>query len=115
VVEADPSALALGDVIDESLFRDGRPVIRRVVELDKKLVAGQPVVRYVVLGRLRVFGLGWRRLEKLIFRLVFGSTTASNRFFTTICAIRSETVGIPNVLSPPLAFGIFTVRTGGGK
>src|SRR5947199_2337324 len=44
-----------------------------------------------------------------------GSTTASKRFFTTICAIRSETVGIPNVLSPPLAFGIFTVRTGGGK
>ena len=25
------------------------------------------------------------------------------------------TVGIPNVLSPPFAFGIFTVRTGGGK
>src|SRR5436853_6405164 len=44
-----------------------------------------------------------------------GSITGSSLDFTTICAIRSDTVGIPNCLSPPFAFGIFTVRTGGGK
>src|ERR1019366_9244200 len=41
--------------------------------------------------------------------------TASSADFPTICAIRSDTVGIPSFLSPPFAFGIFTVRTGGGK
>lgn len=30
-------------------------------------------------------------------------------------AIRSPTVGMPNFLSPPFFFGIFTGRTGGGK
>jgi hypothetical protein len=35
--------------------------------------------------------------------------------FTTLCAIRSDTAGMPSFLSPPFAFGIFTVRTGGGK
>src|SRR3954467_14785785 len=34
---------------------------------------------------------------------------------TTICATRSPTVGMPNALDPPLAFGISTSRTGGGK
>ena len=34
--------------------------------------------------------------------------------FTTLGAIRSDTVGLPSVLSPPCAVGIFTVRTGGG-
>lgn len=35
--------------------------------------------------------------------------------FTVICAIRSETVGIPNILTPPFFFGISTALTGGGK
>jgi hypothetical protein len=34
---------------------------------------------------------------------------------TTICAIRSLTVGTPKILSPPLLFGMETARTGGGK
>ena len=61
VVEADPSALALGDVILEGLFRDRRPAIGRIVELDEELVlrerfvvdalgAGDVVDREVVLG-----------------------------------------------------------------
>src|ERR1035441_746077 len=34
---------------------------------------------------------------------------------TTVCAIRSDTVGIPSFLTPPFAFGISTCFTGGGK
>jgi hypothetical protein len=34
---------------------------------------------------------------------------------TTVCAIRSATVGIPNLRVPPFAFGISTCFTGGGK
>jgi hypothetical protein len=34
---------------------------------------------------------------------------------TTVCAIRSDTVGIPSFLVPPFAFGISTCLTGGGK
>jgi hypothetical protein len=34
---------------------------------------------------------------------------------TTVCAIRSDTVGIPSFLVPPSAFGISTCFTGGGK
>src|ERR1039457_4668545 len=34
---------------------------------------------------------------------------------TTVCAIRSDTVGIPSFLVPPFAFGISTCFTGGGK
>ena len=43
------------------------------------------------------------------------ATAGSNLDFTTISAIRSDTTGIPSFLSPPFAFGIFTVRTGGGS
>src|SRR5712691_6911961 len=60
-MEADPSALALGDEILKSLFRDRRPVIRRIVELDEELVlresllidapeASDVVNREIVLG-----------------------------------------------------------------
>src|SRR6266540_2770249 len=45
----------------------------------------------------------------------FGSTRGSRTIFATVCATRSETVGIPNVLISPLSLGIATVRTGGGK
>jgi flagellar motor protein MotB len=38
MVEADPSALALRDVILEGLLRDRRPAIGRIVELDEELV-----------------------------------------------------------------------------
>ena len=34
---------------------------------------------------------------------------------TTVCAMRSDTVGIPSFLVPPFAFGISTCLTGGGK
>jgi hypothetical protein len=34
---------------------------------------------------------------------------------TTVCAMRSDTVGISSFLVPPLAFGISTCLTGGGK
>src|ERR1700756_2890175 len=34
---------------------------------------------------------------------------------TTVCAILSDTVGIPSLLVPPFAFGISTCFTGGGK
>jgi hypothetical protein len=34
---------------------------------------------------------------------------------TVVCAIRSDTVGIPSFLVPPFAFGISTCFTGGGK
>src|ERR1700739_3790639 len=34
---------------------------------------------------------------------------------TTVCAIRSGTVGMPSFLVPPFAFGISTCFTGGGK
>ena len=34
---------------------------------------------------------------------------------TTVCAMRSDTVGIPSFLVPPFAFGISTCFTGGGK
>ena len=34
---------------------------------------------------------------------------------TTVCAIRSDTVGIPSFLVPPFAFGISTCFTAGGK
>ena len=34
---------------------------------------------------------------------------------TTICAIRSLTVGTPKIRSPPVFFGMGTARTGGGK
>jgi len=33
---------------------------------------------------------------------------------TTVCATRSDTVGIPSFLKPPVAFGISTCLTGGG-
>src|SRR6266436_1122998 len=61
MVEADPSTLALGDVILEGLFRDRRPAIGWIVQLDEELVlrekfvinalgAGHVVDRKVVLG-----------------------------------------------------------------
>src|SRR3984957_15433262 len=34
---------------------------------------------------------------------------------TAVCAIRSDTVGMPSFLVPPFAFGISTCLTGGGK
>src|ERR1019366_2370930 len=33
----------------------------------------------------------------------------------TVCAMRSDTVGIPSFLVPPFAFGISTCLTGGGR
>ena len=39
----------------------------------------------------------------------------SREILTTIWAMRSVTVGMPNARLPPLLFGISTVRTGGGK
>src|ERR1022692_4168495 len=45
----------------------------------------------------------------------FGSRIGSIARLTTVCAIRSDTVGIPNFLVPPFAFGISTCLTGGGK
>src|ERR1039458_7565109 len=33
----------------------------------------------------------------------------------TVCAMRSDTVGIPSFLVPPFAFGISTCFTGGGR
>ena len=44
-----------------------------------------------------------------------GSTLGSRYSFTTICATRSPTVGIPNVRSRPSGFGMVTLLTGGGK
>lgn len=50
--------------------------------------------------------LGWK----------IGSTFASSTPATTVCAIRSATVGTPSILvPPPCAFGISTAMTGGGK
>ncbi len=40
-----------------------------------------------------------------------GSTFGSKCIFTTICATRSATVGIPRILTPPLFFGISTAFT----
>ena len=34
---------------------------------------------------------------------------------TTVCAIRSLTVGTPKIRWPPLFFGMGTAHTGGGK
>ncbi len=44
-----------------------------------------------------------------------GSTKGSKVSFTTICAIRSVTVGIPRIRVPPDFFGIGTAFTGNGK
>src|SRR6516162_8551748 len=44
-----------------------------------------------------------------------GSRIGSMACLTTVCAMRSETVGIPSFLVPPFAFGISTCFTGGGK
>src|ERR1035437_2104628 len=44
-----------------------------------------------------------------------GSIIGSMMSLTAVCAIRSDTVGIPNLLKPPLPFGICTCLTGGGK
>src|SRR3984893_6725813 len=44
-----------------------------------------------------------------------GSSFGSMICLTTVCAIRSDTVGIPSFLVPPFAFGISTCFTGGGK
>jgi len=44
-----------------------------------------------------------------------GSTAGSSLVCTTLGAIRSETVGLPSVRSPPCACGSFTVRPGGGQ
>ena len=45
-----------------------------------------------------------------------GSTSGSSISFTTICAMRSETVGMPSGrVCPVVPFGISTRRTGGGK
>ena len=43
-MEADPSTFALGDVIDERLFRDRRPPVRRKIELDEEFVARERCV-----------------------------------------------------------------------
>jgi hypothetical protein len=48
--------------------------------------------------------MAWTMVANVLLNLDDRSITASSRFFTTI--------GIPSVLSPPFAFGIFTVRTG---
>ena len=44
-----------------------------------------------------------------------GSILGSNVNLTTICAIRSDTVGTPKIRSPPVFFGIITAFTAGGK
>src|SRR3954451_7872515 len=44
-----------------------------------------------------------------------GSSFGSMICLTTVCAIRSDTVGMPSFLVPPFAFGISTCLTGGGK
>src|SRR5215472_10734677 len=44
-----------------------------------------------------------------------GSTTASIRAATTVCATLSATQGTPSTRVPPPAFGISTAITGGGK
>jgi hypothetical protein len=44
-----------------------------------------------------------------------GSTIGSRTIFTTVCATRCPTVGMPRGRVPPLFFGISTSRTGGGK
>src|SRR6516164_3875680 len=44
-----------------------------------------------------------------------GSRIGSMARLTTVCAMRSDTVGIPSFLVPPFAFGISTCLTGGGK
>src|SRR5947209_2914840 len=44
-----------------------------------------------------------------------GSSIGSMMRLTTVCAIRSETVGMPSLRVPPFAFGISTCLTGGGK
>src|SRR6516162_6514149 len=44
-----------------------------------------------------------------------GSSFGSMICLTTVCAILSDTVGIPSFLVPPFAFGISTCFTGGGK
>ena len=43
------------------------------------------------------------------------SSSGSIICLTTICAIRSLTVGTPKILSPPVFFGMETARTEGGK
>jgi hypothetical protein len=44
-----------------------------------------------------------------------GSNTGSRASLTTIWARRSDTVGTPKRLCPPLFLGISTTFTGGGK
>ena len=44
-----------------------------------------------------------------------GSSNGSSRRWTTICAIRSATVGMPNGRVLPSPFGMSTRLTGGGK
>ena len=45
-----------------------------------------------------------------------GSTCGSRYIATTVCAIRSATVGTPKTLTPrPAGLAISTIRTGGGK
>src|ERR1035437_3768818 len=44
-----------------------------------------------------------------------GSSIGSMISLTTVCAMRSDTVGIPSLRKPPFAFGISTCLTGGGK
>src|SRR5271157_4057881 len=44
-----------------------------------------------------------------------GSRIGSMARLTTVCAMRSDTVGMPSFLVPPFAFGISTCLTGGGK
>src|SRR4051812_17069515 len=44
-----------------------------------------------------------------------GSRIGSMRSLTAVCATRSATVGTPNFRTPPVALGISTCFTGGGK
>src|SRR5450759_1398842 len=44
-----------------------------------------------------------------------GSRIGLMRSLTAVCPTRSATVGTPNLRIPPVAFGISTCLTGGGK
>src|SRR5664280_1923967 len=63
-----------------------------------------PYAMSVVLGRYP-YESSWK----------IGSTSGSNTIATTVCAIRSATVGTPKTRRPPSRFGICTDLTGGEK
>ena len=87
-----------------------------IVEKPQDIKLQNPVMPPATLAGDR-YGLMSRFARSITVRIIM-EMWFNLRFeheLTTACAIRSETVGIPKVLSPPDFFGIATAFTGGGK